>query len=204
MNNLAVFVSGNGTNLQAIIDAIEAGRLPAACISVVVCDRKAAYALERARLHGIPTIYHPFLPYRQQGLTRDDYDRDLVARMEPYPVDLVILAGWMRIFSLTFLQRYPRVLNIHPALPGMFPGMHAIREAFEAYQRGEIAETGVMVHWAPDEEVDSGPLVMSQTVPIYDDDTLDTLGTRVHAVEHDLYVRAIARVLGTEIVADAE
>ena len=165
MKHLAVFISGTGTNLQAIIDAIESGRLQDTRISVVVCNRKAAPGLERATEHAIPTIYQPFLPYRQQGLSREDYDRDLTAKLSAYPVDLVVLAGWMRIFSLEFLRCYPCVLNIHPALPGTFPGMHAIVEAFDAYQRGEITQTGVMVHWAPDETVDSGPVVISQACP---------------------------------------
>ncbi|MHB1318329.1 MAG: phosphoribosylglycinamide formyltransferase [Anaerolineae bacterium] len=199
MKYLAVFVSGTGTNLQAIIDAIESGRLQNTRISVVVCNKKAAQGLERAKRHVIPTIYLPYLPYRQKGLSREDYDRDLTAKLSAYPVDLVVLAGWMRIFSLEFLRRYPNVVNIHPALPGTFPGMHAIAEAFEAFQRGEITETGVMVHWAPDEAVDSGPVVISQPVPIYHTDTLETLEARVHGVEHDLYVRAIALVLGVEL-----
>jgi formyltetrahydrofolate-dependent phosphoribosylglycinamide formyltransferase len=195
MKHLAVFISGTGTNLQAIIDAIESGRLQGTRISVVVCNRKAAPGLERARQHNIPTVYLPYLPYRQDGLSREDYDRDLIARLEAYPVDLVVLAGWMRIFSMAFLRRYPRVLNIHPALPGTYPGMHAVAEAFDAYRRGEITHTGVMVHWAPDESVDSGPVVVSEAVPIYSSDTLETLEARVHSVEHDLYVRAIAEVL---------
>ena len=199
MNHLAVFISGTGTNLQAIIDAIESGRLPDTRISVVISNKKAAQGLQRAHRHNIPTIYLPFLPYRQQGLSREDYDRDLVARLSEYPIDLVVLAGWMHIFSMVFLQHYPRVLNIHPALPGTFPGTHAIEDALRAFQRGEITETGVMVHWVPDEAVDSGPVVMSEVVPIYPQDTLETLEERIHAVEHDLYVRAIASVLGVEL-----
>ena len=199
MNHLAVFISGTGTNLQAIIDAIESGRLPDTRISVVVSNKKAAQGLQRAHRHNIPTMYLPFLPYRQQGLSREDYDRDLVARLSEYPIDLVVLAGWMHIFSMVFLQHYPRVLNLHPALPGTVPGTHAIEDALRAFQRGEITETGVMVHWVPDEAVDSGPVVMSEVVPIYPQDTLETLEERIHAVEHDLYVRAIASVLGVEL-----
>jgi len=88
------------------------------------------------------------------------------------------------------------VLNIHPALPGAFPGMHAIERAYEAYRRGEITETGVMVHWVPDERVDEGPPLIVERVPILPDDTPETLEARVHAVEHDVYVRAVARALG--------
>jgi len=197
VNRLAVFASGYGSNLQAIIDATESGRLPDTRVAVVVADRREAYALQRAAAHSIPTLYHPFLPYRKAGRSRADYDADLAAKLAPYRLDLVALAGWMRVLTMAFLQHYPnRVLNIHPALPGAFPGTHAIERAFEAFQRGEITETGVMVHLVPDEGVDIGPVVAQQSVPIYASDTLETLEARIHAVEHDLYVRAIAQVLG--------
>lgn len=199
MNYLAVLISGSGSNLQAIIDAIESGRLRDTRISVVVSNRKEAYGLERAARHGIPTIYHPMRAYRKAGRSREAYDADLADLLSAYPVDLVVLAGWMHIFTMGFLSRYPRVLNIHPALPGAFPGTHAIQEAWQAYQRGEITETGVMIHWAPDEAVDSGPVEACQRVPILHDDTLEALEARIHAVEHDLYVRTIARVLGAPL-----
>jgi len=197
VKHLAVLASGNGTNLQAIIDAIEAGRLPQVRISVVVSNRKAAYALKRAEAHGIPTLYHPLRPYRQAGRSREEYDADLAAMLSRYPVDLVVLAGWMHIFTMGFLRHYSgRVLNIHPALPGAFPGTHAIERAYEAFQRGEITHTGVMVHRVPDEGVDEGPVVLQERVPIYPNDTLADLEARIHAVEHALYVRAIALALG--------
>ncbi|MGI6367338.1 MAG: phosphoribosylglycinamide formyltransferase [Anaerolineae bacterium] len=203
MKQLAVFVSGNGSNLQAIIDAIESGRLQGVRIAVVVCNHKSAYGLERAVKHGIPTIYHPWQPYAHAGLTREDYDRDLVAKLQAYPLDLIVLAGWMRIFSMAFLSQYRAVLNIHPALPGTFPGTHAIQDAWEAFGRGDIQHTGVMVHWAPDEAVDAGPVVRSAIVPIYPADTLEELTERVHGVEHDLYVRAIAEVLEVPLLDGA-
>ncbi len=208
MNHLAVLVSGNGTNLQAIIDACDAGRgsesgprcastLPDTRVSVVVSNRKAAYALKRAERHGIPTIYHPFLPYRVAGRSRNDYDSDLVERLSSYPVDLVIMSGWMHVFTMDFLRRYPgRVFNIHPALPGVFPGTHVIERAYEAFHRGEIDHTGVMVHRVPDEGVDIGPVVLQRAVPIYPTDTLEELEARMHCVEHELYVEAIALELG--------
>jgi len=196
VKKLAVFVSGNGSNLQAIIDACESGRLVDTRVAVVVSNRKAAYALERAANHGIPTIYHPLRPYRRQGRTRAEYDADLASQLAPYEVDLVVMAGWMHIFTMGFLRHYSgRVINIHPALPGMFPGAHGIDEAFEAFQRREIDHTGVMVHYVPDEGVDEGPVILHERVPIEPGDTLDTLETRIHAVEHDLYVRAIAAAL---------
>lgn len=196
MNYLAVLASGYGSNLQAIMDACDAGALPETRVSVVVSNHKDAYALERARRRGIPTIYHPFLPYRKAGRSREEYDADLARKMAAYPVDLVVQAGWMHILSMAFLKHYAgRVLNIHPALPGMFPGMHAIERAYEAYRRGEIAHTGVMVHEVPDEGVDVGPVVVQEVVPIYPTDRLEDLEARIHAVEHRLYVQAIGIAL---------
>lgn len=199
MNRLAVLISGTGTNLQAIIDACESGALPDTRVVVVVSNRIAAYGLQRAKKHGIPTLYHPFKPYRDAGRTREEYDADLAAKLAPYRVDLVCLAGWMHVFTMAFLKHYPwRVINIHPALPGMFPGTHAIERAYEAYRRGEITHTGVMVHYAPDEGVDMGPVIVQREVPIYPEDTLETLEARIHEVEHVLYIEAIKKVLGLE------
>ncbi len=197
MNRLAVLISGSGTNLQAIIDATEAGVVGDTRVVVVVSNRKKAYGLVRAKKHGIPTIYHPLKPYRDDGRSRQTYDADLAKHLAPYRPDLVVLAGWMHLFTQPFLQHYPgRIINIHPALPGTFPGTHAIERAYEAYGRGEIDETGVMVHYVPDEGVDDGPVIVQETVPIHPADTLDDLEARIHAVEHALYVRAIAIVLG--------
>jgi len=196
MKHLAVLVSGNGSHLQAIIDATESGRLPETRVAVVVSNRKAAYALERAKQHGIPTLYHPLLPYRNAGRNREEYDADLANKLSAYPIDLVVMAGWMHVFSMAFLKHYPRrVINIHPALPGMFPGVDAIARAYEAFQRGEITHTGVMIHYAPDEGVDVGPVIAQRIVSIYPQDTLYDLEQRVHAVEHELYVETIARLL---------
>ena len=197
MKRLAVLISGYGSNLQAIIDAIASRHLPDTCVAVVVSNRRDAYGLERARAHDISTIYHPFLPYRRAGRTRAEYDADLAATLTPYRLDLIVQAGWMHILSDAFLRHYSgKVLNIHPALPGAFPGTHAIERAFRAYQRGDVRETGVMVHWVPDERVDEGPVVLSARAPILPGDTLETLEERIHAVEHSLYPRAICLALG--------
>jgi len=197
---LAVLISGSGTNLQAIIDACASGALPDTEVAVVVSNRKAAYGLQRAQAHGIPTIYHPLRPYRLAERSREEYDADLAEQLAPYAVDLIIQAGWMHLFTMAFLSHYPgRVLNIHPALPGAFPGIHGIEEAFEAYRRGEIDRTGVMIHRVPDEAVDEGPVIACREVPILPDDTLETLEARIHATEHALYVDAIAEeLLGME------
>ncbi len=187
---LVILISGSGSNLQAIIDAIEAGVLPAQIVCVV-SNRADAFGLQRAARHHLPTALFP----PRKGISRREYDEDLgqfVAGLEP---DWVILAGWMRLLSMGFLRFFPnRVVNLHPALPGQFPGTHAIERALAAFQRGEIAHTGIMVHLVPDEGVDDGPLLASEVVPILADDSLETLETRVHATEHRLLVETIRRL----------
>jgi formyltetrahydrofolate-dependent phosphoribosylglycinamide formyltransferase len=187
----AVLISGNGSNLQAIIDAIAAGHLDAR-IAVVVSNRKDAFGLLRAERAGIPTRYHPLKPYRDRGADRSAYDADLAALLAEYQPDWIVLAGWMHIFSNAFVARFPgRIINLHPALPGQFPGAHAIEDALTAFHRGEIDETGIMVHLVPDERVDEGPVLATRRVPIHAEDTLESLFTRIHAAEHALLVETL-------------
>jgi phosphoribosylglycinamide formyltransferase-1 len=197
MTQIAVLISGFGSNLQAIIDAVAEGRLPGVEIAVVVSNRRAAYGLQRAREAGIPTEYVPLKPYRDEGKSRSEYDADLARLLrDRHGVEWVVQAGWMHLFTMAFLSHYPnRVVNLHPALPGPFPGMHAIEQAWEAYGRGEIAHTGVMVHLVPDEGVDDGPVIAQAAVPIRADDTLEALEARVHEVEHRLLIEALHRLL---------
>lgn len=192
---LAVLISGNGSNLQAIIDAIRM-RLLAAEIVVVVSNRKAAFGLERAMKAGIPTHYHPLKPFLEAGQEREDYDAALAEVVGAYQPNWIVLAGWMHILSDTFLQRYPyRVINLHPALPGQFPGVNAIERAYETYQAGKIKKTGVMVHLVPDEGVDNGPILATREVLIYRSDTLEMLQKRVHQTEHQVLLEALHRVI---------
>lgn len=185
---LVVLVSGGGTNLQAVIDACDAGSLDADVVAVV-SNRADAFGLERAHRAGIEAHHVPV-----DGRSRSIYDGVLshvVAGADP---DLVVLAGWMRLLTNGFLRRFP-VINIHPALPGAFPGLRAIERSFEAWKQGEIAEAGVMVHWVPDEGVDDGPVIAQRTVSFAADDTLETFATRMHHTEHELLVDAIAVAL---------
>jgi formyltetrahydrofolate-dependent phosphoribosylglycinamide formyltransferase len=192
---LAVLISGNGSNLQALIDAVRYKTL-AAEIVVVVSNRKDAYGLQRAEKARIPTHYHPLKPYRDAGKDRAEYDADLARLLLEYKPDWVVLAGWMHILSDAFLRHFPyRVVNLHPALPGQFPGANAIEEALAAYKRGEIKKTGVMVHLVPDEAVDSGPVIASEEVTIYPHDTLATLTSRMHQTEHRLLIQALGRLI---------
>lgn len=192
MKRLIVLVSGSGSNLQALIDAIREGVL-AAEIVLVVSNRGAAYGLERARGAGIPTLYAPLKPYSETGRSRAEYDADLAAQLAPYSPDLIVLAGWMHIFTAAFLDHFPgRVINLHPALPGVLAGKDSLRGTFEAAQRGEPMPTGCMVHVVVP-EVDAGAVIDTEPVPVLPGDTLDTFAARMHAAEHALIVRAVGR-----------
>ena len=199
MTRIAILISGFGSNLQAILDAIETGKLPGIEVAVVASNRRAAYGLQRAKAAGIATAYVPLKPYRDAGKSRQVYDADLATLLhKSYDVEWIIQAGWMHLFSMAFLRRFPnRVVNLHPALPGTFPGLHAIERAWEAHQRGEIDHTGVMVHLVPDEGVDDGPVVAQVTVPICPGDSLDSLEARVHDAEHRLLVESLQRLLSS-------
>ena len=132
--------SGNGSNLQAILEACRAGRLPAEVVAVV-SDHKAAYALARAENFNVPTVYHPWKPYREAGRTRQEFDADLAEKVKVFNPDFVVLAGWMRLLTMAFLNHFPmQVINLHPALPGTFPGTHAIERAQQAYLSGVCIE----------------------------------------------------------------
>jgi phosphoribosylglycinamide formyltransferase-1 len=192
MTCVAVLISGYGSNLQAILDAVEAGSLPSVGVALVVSNRKEAYGIQRAVQHGVPVVYFPLAPYSRTGRSRQDYDADLAAILKAFGVTWVVLAGWMHVLSAAFLSHFPsRVVNLHPALPGTFPGTNAIARAYEAYGRGEISHTGVMVHLVPDEAVDAGPIVAQEKVPIQPQDSLEDLEARIHATEHRLLVQAL-------------
>ena len=184
---LVVLISGNGSNLQAILDACARNDLPATVIAVI-SNKAKAYGLTRARNAGVPAIHFPILPDE----SRRDYDARLAKEVVRYMPDYVILAGWMRLLTSNFLDCFPnRVINLHPALPGTFPGMHAIERAYEAWQHGEIDRTGVMVHLVPDEGVDDGPVLATREIHFQPGETLDNFEARVHAIEHELLVSTL-------------
>jgi phosphoribosylglycinamide formyltransferase-1 len=188
---LVVLISGNGSNLQAILDACASGELPAS-IASVISNKADAFGLTRARNAGVEAIHFSKL----ENESRNDYDSRLASYITTKLPNYIILAGWMRILSSSFLSSFPnRVINLHPALPNTFPGTHAIERAFEAFQRGEIKHTGVMVHLVPDEGVDNGPVLATEIVSIHKDDSLESLETRVHQIEHMLLVKALKEVL---------
>ena len=201
-SRLVVLATGSGSNLQAILDASKAGTLEAEVVLVVV-NRRSAFAAQRAEAAGVRSVYRPMGPFRDEfpddpRRAREAYDAALAVEVADARPDLIVQAGWMHLFTSAFLDRFPdMVVNLHPALPGAFPGAHAIDDAWTAHERCGLDHTGVMVHLVPDEGVDDGPVLASQQVPILSGDTRATLEERIHAVEHELFVATIADYLRT-------
>lgn len=197
---LVVLASGSGSNLQAILDACAEERLEADVVFVVV-NRRSARAAQRAEEAGVPVAYRPLGPFRDEfpgdiRRARETYDTALACEIAEVHPDLVVQAGWMHLFSSAFLDRFPgMVVNLHPAMPGAFPGAHAIDDAWAAHERDGLDHTGVMVHLVPDEGVDDGPVLAAQRIDIAHDDSRRSLEAKVHAVEHELLVRAIGDYL---------
>jgi phosphoribosylglycinamide formyltransferase-1 len=184
---LVVLVSGNGSNLQAVIDACAAGEI-AGQVVAVVSDCHDVFGLERAESAGVPAVHVG----RQPGEERADYDARLADVVAGFGPDVVVLAGWMRILTMSFLGWFPsRVVNLHPALPGELPGTHAIERAWQEALAGERTHTGVMVHLVPDEGVDDGPVLATARVEIRPDDTFEMLTDRIHDTEHRLLVATL-------------
>jgi phosphoribosylglycinamide formyltransferase-1 len=185
MNKLriGVLASGRGSNLQAIIDNIAQGSLSAE-LAVVISDQPDAFALERARTHNIPAVQVSAKGYKGR---RDEYDTLLVKELRNHAVELVVLAGFMRIITPTLLKAFPhRVMNIHPALLPSFPGLHVQKAALEH----GVKFSGCTVHFV-DEGMDTGPIIIQAVVPVLDNDTEDTLSARILKQEHTIYSRAI-------------
>jgi phosphoribosylglycinamide formyltransferase-1 len=179
---IAVLVSGSGSNLQAIIDASEAGSIPGK-VGVVLSNKADAYGLVRARNHGIPTEVVDHRSFE----SREAFDARMVEIIRSYGGELVCLAGFMRVVTPVFLRAFPqRILNIHPALLPSFPGTHGPRQAL---QYG-VRFSGCTVHFL-DEGVDTGPVIVQAVVPVYEDDTEETLAARILKEEHRIYPMAI-------------
>lgn len=196
LGRLVVLVSGSGTNLQAILDAC--GQAPdgragatklAAEVVLVVSNNPQAYAIERATAAGVATSIMP-----HQGRDRQEYDSELAYEAKIVGADLVVLAGWNRVLTDSFLAHHT-VINLHPAKPGAFPGLGAIEKAFAAWQRGEVSSGGVMVHYVPDEGIDDGPVIGWEEVPFHAGDTMATFEQRVHETEHRILIESINTAL---------
>lgn len=195
MSKIVVLISGNGSNLQALIDTVASGDLDVE-IAAVVSNQSDAYGLTRATNAQIPTAVLNLEDVLSDGGNREGFDVELAGLVAAYDPDLIVLAGWMLILGEGFLDRFPnRVINLHPAMPGAFPGTRAIERAHEAFHRGEIKRTGVMIHKVIP-EVDAGPVVTMEPVPIFEGESVAELEERVHLVEHNLIVAAVDLLVG--------
>ena len=192
---LVIMASGSGTNAQAVIDACADGRLPGRVVAVI-SDRAKAVALDRADAANIPAVHIGARP----GEPRAEYDARLAEVVTGFDPDWVVLAGWMRLLTMSFLGWFPgMVVNLHPALPGELPGTHAIERAHAEAIAGTRDRSGVMVHLVPAEGVDAGPVLATAEIPILPTDSLDDFEARVHIVEHRLLVDTLAHLCRTTL-----
>ncbi len=183
---IGVLLSGRGSNFEALAEGVAAGRIPGAEIAIVVANREGTQGIERAQSRGIAARVIP-----SKGLEREIYDRQVVAVLREYQVDLVCLAGYMRLLSPYFVECFPqRILNIHPSLLPSFPGLESQRQALEY----GVKFAGCTVHFV-DENLDAGPIVLQAVVPVLDGDTADTLSERILREEHRIYSEAVRIVL---------
>ena len=187
MKNLGILLSGRGSNFEAIAQNVAAGKIPNARVSIVISNKPDAGGLEVAKRMGLEALVVP-----SKGKPREEHDREVVAALQQHKVDLVCLAGYMRLLSPWFVQQFPRrILNIHPSLLPAFPGLEAQVQAF-AYG---VKITGCTVHFV-DEELDHGAIIVQKTVPVLDSDGEHTLAERILEQEHIAYTEAINIVLG--------
>lgn len=185
---LAIFASGNGSNFQEIAKAIESGKINAE-IALLFCDRKDAYVIQRARALMIPVISFSPTDFESKAL----YEGEILHLLEEEQIDLVVLAGYMRIIGPTLLEAFSnRMINIHPSLLPLFPGLHGIKDAFYA----NVSETGVTIHYV-DDGIDTGPIIAQEKIIIESTDTLDSLEKKIHTVEHKLYPSVLANLIKT-------
>jgi phosphoribosylglycinamide formyltransferase-1 len=201
VKRIGVLISGRGSNLQALMDAQRTGDLGGEIV-VVISNVETAFGLTRARLASIPTVFRD-----HRGKKREDFDAELIAILKDHAVDLVCLAGYMRLLSPRFIQAFSgHILNIHPALLPAFPGLDAQRQALEH----GVKVSGATVHLV-DENLDAGPIVVQEAVPVRDSDDADALAHRILEVEHKIYPRAVAimlsgrhRIMGRRVIVEED
>jgi len=183
---IGVLLSGRGSNFEALAESVAASRIPNAEIAIVISNREGAPGIERAESRGIRTRVIP-----SKGLERETYDRQVAAVLEEHKIDLICLAGYMRLLSPYFVAKFPnRVLNIHPSLLPSFPGLESQRQALEY----GVKVAGCTVHFV-DENLDAGPIILQSVVPVKDDDTEESLNARILKEEHRVYSEAVRIVL---------
>jgi len=193
MKRIGILLSGRGSNFEALAESVAAGRIPDAQIAVVISNREGAPGIERALQRSLDARVIP-----SRGLQREEHDRLVVAALQEKQVDLVCLAGYMRLLSPLFVRAFPnRILNIHPSLLPAFPGLEAQKQALDH----GVKFTGCTVHFV-DENLDAGPIVAQAVVQILDDDTEESLSARILAEEHRIYTEAARLVLSSRFRID--
>jgi phosphoribosylglycinamide formyltransferase 1 len=182
---IGILISGRGSNMVAIVEAVQSGRIPDSEVVVVISDKTSAQGLEKAKARGIETIV-----ITRKGWTREEHDAEIIGELKRRNVELVCLAGYMRLLSCDFVAAFPnKIVNIHPSLLPAFPGLNAQRQAVEY----GVKISGCTVHFV-DDELDHGAIILQKAVEVKDDDTPETLSARILEHEHALYVEAVARI----------
>ena len=188
---IAILISGRGSNMVALADAVRDGTVPNAEIAIVISDQPGAEGLEKAKQRGIETRV-----IERRGRTREEHDREIVSALKERNIDLVCLAGYMRVLSHVFINAYRgRILNIHPSLLPSFPGLNAQQQALDHGAR----ISGCTVHYV-DETLDGGPIIAQREVPVSEDDTVESLAARILIEEHKLYPEAVRNVVATMVI----
>ena len=184
--NIAILISGRGSNMVALIDAVRSGEIPGSEIAVVISDKPNAAGLEKARERNIRTVV-----IERRSRTREEHDAEIIAELKRRDVELVCLAGYMRLLSCDFISAFPdRIVNIHPSLLPAFPGLDAQKQALEH----GVKISGCTVHFV-NEALDAGPIILQRTVKVRDDDTVESLSARILEQEHLAYVEAVRRLV---------
>lgn len=178
----AVFASGNGSNFERIIEVVEQGKISGELVCLF-SDQKDAFAIERAKNHHIPYYVLP----KSEEMSKSEYEAQIIALLEKENIELIVLAGYMKILGITLLRAYPkRIINLHPSLLPLFPGKQGIQDAYEA----EVKETGITIHLV-DEGIDTGPIIFQKSLKLAENETLESLEIRIHELEHEYYPKII-------------
>jgi phosphoribosylglycinamide formyltransferase, formyltetrahydrofolate-dependent len=179
---IGILISGRGSNMTALVEAVQSGRIPDSDVAVVISDKKSAAGLEKAKERGVETLV-----IARNGRTREKHDAEIVAELKKRNVELVCLAGYMRLLSKGFIEAFAdRIVNIHPSLLPAFPGLDAQKQAVEY----GVKISGCTVHFV-DEDLDHGAIILQKAVEVADDDTAETLSAKILEHEHELYVEAV-------------
>ncbi len=187
---IGILISGRGSNLVALVDEVKSGEIPDSQVAVVISDKAAAAGLEKARARGVETVV-----IERKGRSREEHDAEIIAELQRHKVELVCLAGYMRMLSSDFVRAFPnRIVNIHPSLLPSFPGLDVQQKAIDH----GVKVSGCTVHFV-DEDLDAGPIILQRVVEVKDDDTAETLSARILDHEHELYIEAVARIAGEKI-----